>query len=83
MVFFWYHEEDLEPFFSVPDCEEWHDPDYTRPWARHEWTVRTHCQEMQENSVDGAHFSRIHRMDISDALTFSFQDDRMYWRKPG
>ncbi|MCH2170393.1 Rieske (2Fe-2S) protein [Myxococcota bacterium] len=79
MLFFWYHAEDHPPFFEIPDAPEWHNPDFTRPWIRHEWTVQTHCQEMQENSVDGEHFANIHRMDVRAQLHHEFHGYELHW----
>ena len=79
MIFFWFHAEGAPPTFEVPDCEEWHDEDFIKPWVRHEWTVRTHPQEMQENAVDSAHFPNVHRMDMEVDLAYEFRDNVLSW----
>jgi phenylpropionate dioxygenase-like ring-hydroxylating dioxygenase large terminal subunit len=79
MLFFWFHADGKEPFYELPDLPEWHDGDFTSSWVRHEWRVKTHCQEMQENSVDAEHFPSIHRMDMRDVLWHEFRGDVMHW----
>ena len=79
MLFFWYHAEEEPPFFEIPDFPEWHDPEFSDSWSRHQWTVHTHCQEMQENSVDGAHFPHVHRMDMQVELHHEFRDCVLHW----
>ncbi len=80
MLFAWYHAEGAGPSFEIPDIAEWHDDDYSRPWVRSEWTVRTHPQEMAENGIDWPHFATIHGTDMPEDRDYSFHDHCYRWR---
>lgn len=58
-VLVWYHPAGKEPGWEVPDVPEYGDPAWT-PYERREWTVRSHNQELAENTVDQAHFRYLH-----------------------
>lgn len=60
LIFFWKHDDGLEPQWDVDVIPELAGDDF-REVRRHEWRVRTHPQEMMENSVDVTHFEAVHR----------------------
>ena len=57
VIYFWYHAEGEAPSFEIPLLPEVADPDFTSPWSRTEWTIRTHPQEILENGVDFQHLT--------------------------
>jgi len=59
MVMAWYHPLDLAPDWDVPEVPEIGSPEWTTP-VRREWIVRSHSQELAENTVDQAHFRYVH-----------------------
>jgi nitrite reductase/ring-hydroxylating ferredoxin subunit len=59
LIFTWYHPHDVPPFFEIPEVPEWGSSDWTEPELR-SWEVRTHPQEMAENTVDAVHFRYVH-----------------------
>ncbi len=58
-VMVWRHAEGAPPRWEVPDVPEYHDAAWT-PFERREWVVRSHNQELAENTVDQAHFRYLH-----------------------
>jgi nitrite reductase/ring-hydroxylating ferredoxin subunit len=58
-VWVWYHPRREPPRWEVASVPETEDPDWTG-FERYRWTVRSHSQEMGENSVDPAHFRFVH-----------------------
>jgi phenylpropionate dioxygenase-like ring-hydroxylating dioxygenase large terminal subunit len=59
-IWVWYHpDENQEPLWQVEVNEEANDPDWA-PFEKHEWIIKTHPQEMGENSADPAHFRYVH-----------------------
>ena len=59
MIMVWYHAEGAAPAWEIPDVSEVEDEAWTS-YGRHEWKIRTHNQEMAENSCDSAHFCYLH-----------------------
>ncbi len=60
-IFVWYSAAGTPPSWQLPDIGEfddptfaWHVPDGAR------WSIRTHVQEIFENTVDAAHFATVH-----------------------
>jgi phenylpropionate dioxygenase-like ring-hydroxylating dioxygenase large terminal subunit len=60
-VFIWHSAPGDPPTWHLPDVPEfdddtfaWHVPDGAR------WHIRTHVQEIYENTVDAAHFATVH-----------------------
>lgn len=58
-VWAWYHAEDQEPFYEVPEIPEFSSDDWMDSVVR-EFEVATCCQEMAENNHDFAHFKFVH-----------------------
>jgi len=59
MIWIWYHPNDIAPQWEPPAYAECSDPEWS-PFERYDWTIKTHPQEMAENSVDAAHFLYVH-----------------------
>jgi phenylpropionate dioxygenase-like ring-hydroxylating dioxygenase large terminal subunit len=60
VVLAWYHPEDAEPMWEMPEVPECNDhPDWSMV-IRTSYVVDAALQEMAENSVDSAHFRFVH-----------------------
>jgi len=59
LVFLWFHPEREAPQWDVPEVPEFEDDDWTEP-DRRDFRVRSHPQEMAENTVDPVHFHYVH-----------------------
>jgi phenylpropionate dioxygenase-like ring-hydroxylating dioxygenase large terminal subunit len=59
MIMTWHHAGGEAPQWEVPSLPEFGHPDWT-PYETRAWKIRTHNQEMAENSVDSAHFLYLH-----------------------
>jgi nitrite reductase/ring-hydroxylating ferredoxin subunit len=59
MIWTWYHAEQGDPFYDVPEVPEMHDPEWS-PHLVREFKVRVAAQDMAENNVDFAHFQYVH-----------------------
>ena len=59
MIMVWHHVEGAPPSWQVPELEEYGAEDWT-PYVYRDWKIRTHNQEMAENSCDSAHFLYLH-----------------------
>lgn len=59
MVWIWYHALGAPPDLEVPSMPEHQHPRWTR-YRQRSWTVRSHAQEMGENTADTAHFVHVH-----------------------
>src|SRR5262245_58430185 len=59
MIFVWYHGEGAAPAWEVPAVPEYGSAEWT-PYEKRRWKIKTHNQEMAENSVDSAHFLYVH-----------------------
>ncbi len=49
----------IEPEFTLPACEEFHDDKWSKP-LHLGYNLQSHVQEMAENTVDTGHFPLIH-----------------------
>jgi 3-ketosteroid 9alpha-monooxygenase subunit A len=59
MVMAWHHIGGEPPQFEVPALPEYGHAEWT-PYETRSWKIRSHNQEMAENSVDSAHFRYLH-----------------------
>jgi 3-ketosteroid 9alpha-monooxygenase subunit A len=59
MIMTWYHAEGAPPQWEVPELPEYGHDEWT-PYEYRRWQIRTHNQEMAENSCDSAHFLYLH-----------------------
>ena len=55
----WHHADGAPPQWELPVLPEYGAADWT-PYEKRSWKIRTHNQEMAENSVDSAHFLYLH-----------------------
>ncbi|MDH4170900.1 MAG: Rieske (2Fe-2S) protein [Acidimicrobiia bacterium] len=62
MIWAWHHGAQEQPFYEVPEVEEFADNDWL-PYEIVEFDVATCAQEMAENNVDFAHFQYVHGTD--------------------
>ncbi len=60
LVFIWKHDRGAAPDYEIDAIPELEGGRYWRV-HRHIWQVRSHPQEMMENSVDITHFEALHR----------------------
>ena len=60
MVMVWFHGTGDTPSWQVPAIPEFQNAEWT-PYSTRRWKIRTHNQEMAENSVDAAHFLYLHK----------------------
>ena len=63
VVWAWYHPKQAEPGFEPPEVPEYGAEDWTGDWTAYDWTIRSHPQEVAENSVDWPHFHEVHLME--------------------
>jgi phenylpropionate dioxygenase-like ring-hydroxylating dioxygenase large terminal subunit len=59
LLFVWVHPEGAAPSWEIPVVEEWGSPEWSEPVVRR-FEVRSHPQEMAENTVDPVHFHFVH-----------------------
>jgi phenylpropionate dioxygenase-like ring-hydroxylating dioxygenase large terminal subunit len=76
-VFVWYHAAGDDPDVELPSLPEPASPQWTRP-VRKSWQVRSHPQEMGENSVDSAHFLFVHGTLEVPTLELDTSDERVF-----
>ncbi|MCU1386813.1 MAG: Phenylpropionate dioxygenase, large terminal subunit [Ilumatobacteraceae bacterium] len=62
MIWAWYHAHDGEPFYDVPEVDEFSDDEWS-PILCRDFVVNVAAQEMAENNVDFAHFRYVHGTD--------------------
>lgn len=60
LIFIWKHDEGAAPDYEIDPIPEVEGGRYHEV-RRHHWQVRSHPQEMMENSVDVTHFEALHR----------------------
>lgn len=59
LVMLWHHAGAQAPDWEVPVVAEYNLEGWT-PYVKRRWKIRTHNQDMAENSVDQAHFRYVH-----------------------
>jgi 3-ketosteroid 9alpha-monooxygenase subunit A len=79
MIWAWYHPEDAAPSFDPPEIPEFGEKDWTPEWRHYEWEIRTHPQEVAENSVDWPHLHEVHMMDPPDEAAVRFEGHEILW----
>ncbi len=75
LVWVWNGAAGDAPEWEVPLVPEYGDPRWTG-WDRLEWTIRTHNQEVAENTADPAHFAPVHGFPSERRLEVSFEGHR-------
>lgn len=74
IVMAWYHPDNADPLWEIPEVPEFNDPEnYSVPEWR-EFTVNAAWQELAENGVDSAHFRYVHNTEILPTLD-SYETD--------
>jgi len=61
MILAWYHPDGVAPTFDIPGCPD----DGWTPVKSIVWRIRSHPQEVGENTVDTAHMRPVHRTEPS------------------
>jgi 3-ketosteroid 9alpha-monooxygenase subunit A len=79
VVWAWYHPLAAPPAFLPPEIPEWGAEDWTAEWIHYEWTIRTHPQEVAENSVDWPHFHQVHLMEPPPERAVRFEGHEILW----
>jgi len=79
LIWAWYHPEDAPPMFDPPEIPEFGEAGWMADWKHYEWTIRTHPQEVAENSVDWPHLHEVHLMDPPDEATVRFEGHEILW----
>jgi len=75
LVWVWHHAEGAAPSWEVPDVGIVADPDWSL--LLHErFSVRTHNQEIAENTADPAHFTVVHGFSQPGPMEISFEEFR-------
>jgi len=59
LVFVWFHPAGDAPSWEIPVVSEWGSDEWSAPMVRR-FEVRSHPQEMAENTVDPVHFHFVH-----------------------
>lgn len=59
LVMLWHHADGNAPDWEIPVVAEYGLEGWT-PYVKRRWKIRTHNQDMAENSVDQAHFRYVH-----------------------
>jgi 3-ketosteroid 9alpha-monooxygenase subunit A len=59
LVMLWHHADGKAPDWEIPLVAEYGLEGWT-PYNKRRWKIRTHNQDMAENSVDQAHFRYVH-----------------------
>jgi len=59
LIMLHYDARGLPPSWELPEIPEYGSPEWT-PYEYRSWKIRTHNQEMAENSCDSAHFFYLH-----------------------
>jgi nitrite reductase/ring-hydroxylating ferredoxin subunit len=60
MILVHFDKQGRPPRFEIPDVPEHGSPEWT-DYIRRDFVVRSHAQELAENTVDPAHFKYVHR----------------------
>jgi phenylpropionate dioxygenase-like ring-hydroxylating dioxygenase large terminal subunit len=79
MIFVWHHDQAKPPDFRVPVIPEFGGEDWTSPWIRYQWTVKTHPQEVMENAIDWPHFESVHKMAVPSERSEKFDGRMFFW----
>jgi nitrite reductase/ring-hydroxylating ferredoxin subunit len=75
LVWVWHHVEAKAPSWDVPEVGVVGDPDWS-PLLHERFSVRTHNQEIAENTADPAHFAVVHGFSQPAELVITFDGAR-------
>ncbi|MEH6515448.1 MAG: Rieske 2Fe-2S domain-containing protein [Halioglobus sp.] len=73
-IYMWFHPENTEPQWEIPDLVELGDPNWSEPRYA-EFDVPAHVQDIAENSCDPVHFQYVHRQPDVPPSTVTIDDD--------
>ena len=79
VIWAWYHPKQAEPGFEPPEVPEYGAEGWTEDWTAYDWTIRTHPQEVAENSVDWPHFHEVHLMEPPPEREVRFEGHEIRW----
>ena len=79
VIWAWHGEGGAKPTFELPLREEMMDERLRDRWVKHEWTLRTHNQELFENGVDWPHFQTVHGFEPPAEKSVRFDDWTFTW----
>jgi phenylpropionate dioxygenase-like ring-hydroxylating dioxygenase large terminal subunit len=68
IIFAWYHPDDAEPTWDIPEVPEFADSENFIPMITRVFEVEAPWQEIAENGVDAAHFRYVHNTEIVPRL---------------
>lgn len=60
LIMAWYHPEDSEPQWEVPEVPEFNDSEHFTDVETREYSLPAPWQDLAENGVDSAHFRYVH-----------------------
>src|SRR5690606_7597358 len=70
----WYHPEDVDPLWEIPEVPEFNDPEHFTELVHRDFIINAAWQELAENGVDSAHFRYVHNTEITPTLD-SYETD--------
>jgi phenylpropionate dioxygenase-like ring-hydroxylating dioxygenase large terminal subunit len=79
MIWAWFHPTGAAPDFEPPAIPEYGREGWTADWLRYDWRVKTHPQEVVENSVDWPHFQTVHGMELPERHSVRFEGPEIVW----
>jgi phenylpropionate dioxygenase-like ring-hydroxylating dioxygenase large terminal subunit len=78
-IYLWRHAERKPPEYEPPLIPQWGDEAWTPDYRKFRWTVRTHPQEVMENTVDFEHFRVLHGMPSVDLRIYESDGNMFHW----
>jgi hypothetical protein len=78
-IYVWRHDGGEPPSYELTPIAQWSDPDWTDSFRKYRWRVRTHPQEVAENTIDYEHFKALHGMASVDLRIFEADGVVMHW----
>ncbi|MAG34282.1 MAG: hypothetical protein CL908_25670 [Deltaproteobacteria bacterium] len=79
VIWAWYGAEGGEPAFDLPIRDEMKSDLLHDRWVKHDWTLRTHTQELFENGIDWSHFQFVHGFGPPDEKAVQFDEHTFNW----
>jgi len=79
VIWAWYSAIGAEPSFELPLRDEMRSERLHGRWVKHDWTLRTHTQELFENGVDWPHFHYVHGFAPPDEKSVRFDEHTFTW----
>jgi 3-ketosteroid 9alpha-monooxygenase subunit A len=80
LILFWYHPQNEEPSFEVPEIAACTEPGWTDV-ERYSWTVHAPWQELAENGPDFVHLRTVHgAVDVPELESYELEGPRQRLR---